>query len=107
MTTKSRLVCSALLLVACSFNAHAAETGVTDSEIRIGQFAAQTGPAAELGKRMQLGILADFSAVNTEITAACPYQTSGGHDESAQDDGSGKWVTSDRGNITPMAAPKK
>ncbi len=44
--------------------ADAAETGVADTEIRIGQFAAQTGPAAELGKRMQLGILAHFNAVN-------------------------------------------
>jgi ABC-type branched-subunit amino acid transport system substrate-binding protein len=44
---------------------HAAQVeGVTDSEIRVGQFAAQTGPAAELGKRMQLGILAQFTAVN-------------------------------------------
>ena len=53
-----------MLLAACSFNAYAAEAGVTDNEIRMGQFAAQTGPAAELGKRMQLGILAHFSAVN-------------------------------------------
>ena len=30
----------------------------------MGQFAAQTGPAAELGKRMQLGMLAHFKAVN-------------------------------------------
>lgn len=44
--------------------AAAAEVGVTESEIRIGQFAAQTGPAAELGKRMQIGIQAQFSAVN-------------------------------------------
>ena len=64
MATKPWLVCGALLLAVCGFNTHAAETGVTDSEIRIGQFAAQTGPAAELGKRMQLGILAHFSAVN-------------------------------------------
>lgn len=41
-----------------------AQTGVTDSEILIGQFAAQSGPAAELGKRMQVGILAHFKAVN-------------------------------------------
>jgi ABC-type branched-subunit amino acid transport system substrate-binding protein len=46
------------------FSARAAEVGVTDSELRIGQFAAQTGPAAELGKRLQLGILAQFAAVN-------------------------------------------
>jgi branched-chain amino acid transport system substrate-binding protein len=47
-----------------AFTACAAEVGVTDTEIRIGQFAAQTGPAAELGKRMQLGILAHFNSVN-------------------------------------------
>ena len=64
MTTTPWLVYGALLLAACSFNTQAAEAGVTDSEIRIGQFAAQTGPAAELGKRMQMGILAHFSAVN-------------------------------------------
>lgn len=56
---------SALLaLLASALNVHAAETGVAEGEIRIGQFAAQTGPAAELGKRMQLGILAHFNAVN-------------------------------------------
>jgi len=43
---------------------HAADPGVTDKEIVVGQFAAQTGPAAELGKRMQLGMLAHFNAVN-------------------------------------------
>ncbi len=42
----------------------AADNGVSDTEIRIGQFAAQTGPAAELGKRMQAGIKAQFAAVN-------------------------------------------
>ena len=57
-------LCSAVLLAATSVCASAAETGVTDSEIRIGQFAAQTGPAAELGKRMQLGIQAHLTAVN-------------------------------------------
>jgi branched-chain amino acid transport system substrate-binding protein len=41
-----------------------AQTGVTDTEVLVGQFAAQSGPAAELGKRMQLGILAHFKAVN-------------------------------------------
>lgn len=43
---------------------HAAEVGVSEHEILVGQFAAQTGPAAELGKRMQLGMLAHFNAVN-------------------------------------------
>jgi len=54
----------ALLLALAAGAAPAAETGVSDSEILVGQFAAQTGPAAELGKRMQLGILAHFNAVN-------------------------------------------
>ncbi len=43
---------------------HAAEVGVSDREILLGQFAAQTGPAAELGKRLQIGMLAHFNAVN-------------------------------------------
>lgn len=54
----------ALLLPFFGLTALAAEVGVTDTEIRVGQFAAQTGPAAELGKRMQLGMLAHFNAVN-------------------------------------------
>jgi branched-chain amino acid transport system substrate-binding protein len=54
----------ALLLSLCAVVAHSAEVGVTDKEILVGQFAAQTGPAAELGKGMQRGILAHFNAVN-------------------------------------------
>ena len=64
MKTKLWLIGHFLFLAAFSLSAHAAEVGVTDSEIRIGQFAAQTGPAAELGKRMQVGIQAQFAAVN-------------------------------------------
>ena len=64
MKTRLRLIGHALLLATFGLSTHAAEVGVTDSEIRIGQFAAQTGPAAELGKRMQLGIQAHFTAVN-------------------------------------------
>ena len=63
MNIKAWLAC-ALLPLFCIFSAHSAETGVSDTEIRVGQFAAQTGPAAELGKRMQLGILAHFKAIN-------------------------------------------
>lgn len=59
-----RIASCALLMAAFSFSTQAAEVGVTDSEIRIGQFAAQTGPAAELGKRMRLGIQAHFNSVN-------------------------------------------
>ncbi len=61
MNVKPWFMSGAMLL---AFSTHAAETGVTDTEIRVGQFAAQTGPAAELGKRMQLGILAHFNSVN-------------------------------------------
>lgn len=43
-----------------------AETGVTDKEILIGQFAAISGPAALLGQRMQLGMQAYFTAVNAQ-----------------------------------------
>ena len=42
----------------------AADNGITANEILIGQFAAQSGPAAELGKRLQLGILTYFNVVN-------------------------------------------
>ena len=66
MKTKLKLLCLSFLLAAVSASARSAEVGVTDSEIRIGQFAAQTGPAAELGKRMQLGIQAHFVAINAD-----------------------------------------
>ncbi|MEY4585479.1 MAG: hypothetical protein RJB10_1976, partial [Pseudomonadota bacterium] len=41
-----------------------AQQGVADREVTIGQFAAITGPAAQLGLRMQAGIKAQFDAVN-------------------------------------------
>lgn len=44
--------------------AHAADVGVTDREVLVGQFAAFTGPAAALGNGMQQGMLAHFKAVN-------------------------------------------
>ncbi len=53
MKAKIAIICGALLAV-CSLPLRAAEVGVTVTEIRVGQFAALTGPAAELGKRMQL-----------------------------------------------------
>ena len=55
---------AAVCALAAAGATQAAEVGVTDTEVRVGQFAAQTGPAAELGKRMQMGILAHFNAVN-------------------------------------------
>ena len=43
-----------------------AENGVTDREILIGQFAAISGPAAQLGQRMQVGMQAYFTGVNAQ-----------------------------------------
>ena len=63
MTYKPWLAAAVLTLSAALAGAQG-QPGVTDTEIRIGQFAAQTGPAAELGKRLQAGINAHFSAVN-------------------------------------------
>lgn len=58
-----RKLLAAVALVSITLGA-AAQNGVAANEILIGQFAAQSGPAAELGKRMQMGILAQFAAVN-------------------------------------------
>ena len=57
---------AALLLVFYSASGFAAEPGVTDTDLKIGQFAAQSGPVSELGKRLKLGILTYFNAVNAE-----------------------------------------
>lgn len=54
----------AALATALPLAARAADPGISDGELRIGQFAALTGPAAELGKRVQIGIQAHFTAVN-------------------------------------------
>jgi branched-chain amino acid transport system substrate-binding protein len=64
MSSKFWALPCAWLLASFTSGGHCSDVGVTDSEIRIGQFAAQTGPASELGKRMQLGIQAYFGAVN-------------------------------------------
>ena len=56
---------AALVLVFASC-ATQAENGVTDREVLIGQFAAVSGPSAQLGLRMQLGMQAYISAVNAQ-----------------------------------------
>jgi ABC-type branched-subunit amino acid transport system substrate-binding protein len=43
-----------------------AETGVTDRQVLVGQFAAFTGPAAQLGERLKVGIEAYFKLVNAQ-----------------------------------------
>ena len=54
-------------LLGLSAQAQSASTpGVTPNEILIGQFAATTGPAAQLGLRMQTGMQAYFKALNAQ-----------------------------------------
>ena len=56
----------ATLVLVFTSNLASAENGVTDREILIGQFAAVSGPSAQLGLRMQLGMQAYISAVNAQ-----------------------------------------
>lgn len=58
-----RLVFAAAL-VASSWAS--AQEGVSDKQVLVGQFAAISGPAAQLGQRMQVGIAAYFAAVNAQ-----------------------------------------
>jgi branched-chain amino acid transport system substrate-binding protein len=61
MKTSRLLLVGMFALFACVARA---ETGVTDREVLIGQFAAFSGPAGQLGQRMRAGIEAHFKAVN-------------------------------------------
>ena len=64
MLNFSKKIVAVGLFVASAFAT--AETGVTDKEILIGQFAAITGPAAQLGLRLQHGMQAYFQSVNAQ-----------------------------------------
>ena len=55
----------ALVLLLVAFGSKA-ETGVAEQEIVVGQFAALSGPAAQLGQRLNAGIQAYFKAVNAQ-----------------------------------------
>ena len=55
-----------LFSLALSAPALAAEPGVTDSQILIGQSAPFTGPASQLGIRLRMGIDAYFKSVNAD-----------------------------------------
>jgi branched-chain amino acid transport system substrate-binding protein len=55
-----------IALIAFMACAARAETGVTDKEVLVGQYAAYTGPAGQLGKRMRAGIEAEFKAINAQ-----------------------------------------
>jgi len=63
MTTQLTLALAAMALALGAGPARAAE-GVTPTTITVGQSAALSGPAAELGNDMRKGILAYFDAVN-------------------------------------------
>lgn len=56
----------AALAMVCIASLASAENGVTDKEIVIGQFAVISGPAAQLGLRMQLGMQTYFKAINAQ-----------------------------------------
>jgi len=57
---------AALFLLLFVTQVRAQSPGVTDREITVGQFAAMSGPAAELGQRLQVGIQSYFSAINAQ-----------------------------------------
>jgi len=59
-----RLLMLALAAAPLTF-AHA-ETGITDRQVLVGQFAAFSGPASQLGERLKVGIDAYFKAVNAQ-----------------------------------------
>jgi branched-chain amino acid transport system substrate-binding protein len=67
MNVRSLVVLSSVVLgSAFGSGAVRAETGVTDREVLVGQFAAFSGAAAQLGQRMQAGIEAYFKAINAQ-----------------------------------------
>ena len=62
----NRITKLAALAMVCIASLASAENGVTDKEIVIGQFAVISGPAAQLGLRMQLGMQTYFKAINAQ-----------------------------------------
>jgi ABC-type branched-subunit amino acid transport system substrate-binding protein len=64
MTLRYHWICVAGAILA--FCGVARAQGVTDREILVGQFAAMSGPSAQLGQRLQAGIQAYFSSVNAQ-----------------------------------------
>ncbi len=59
-----RILVAVIALLTAGFGS--AQTGVTEREVLIGQVAAMTGPAAQLGQRMQAGMQAYFAQVNAQ-----------------------------------------
>jgi branched-chain amino acid transport system substrate-binding protein len=60
-----RVLVAGLALAAAARTA-SAEPGVTDKQVLLGQFAAFSGPAAQLGERLRVGIEAYFKSVNAQ-----------------------------------------
>ena len=61
----SKIWASIVVFIA-SANALAQSPGVSEKEILVGQFAAFSGPAAQLGERLKVGIEAYFKAANAQ-----------------------------------------
>lgn len=59
-----RILVAVIVLLTAGFGS--AQTGVTEREVLIGQVAAMTGPAAQLGQRVQAGMQAYFAQVNAQ-----------------------------------------
>ncbi len=59
-----RILVATVALLTAGFGS--AQTGITEREVLIGQVAALTGPAAQLGQRMQVGMQAYFAQVNAQ-----------------------------------------
>lgn len=59
-----RILVAVIALLTAGFGS--AQTGVTEREVLIGQVAAMTGPAAQLGQRVQAGMQAYFAQVNAQ-----------------------------------------
>ena len=57
---------TSLALIITSAGALAQSPGVSDKEILVGQFAAFSGPASQLGERLKVGIEAYFKAINAQ-----------------------------------------
>lgn len=66
MQFNRRTVLGAAVAVSLATQARAQSVGVTDREILLGQFAALTGPAAQLGLRLQAGMQAYFKHINAQ-----------------------------------------
>ena len=70
-----QLVALALVALLWPLNVAASDPGVTPSTIVIGQSAAFSGPAAELGNEMRAGATAYFRAINAAGGVSCASST--------------------------------